>query len=253
MTWPAAVKRREEVRAAGLLDRSQRLQREAVLLPSCVPVKPLKSVAGDRRGENCEAFTKPMFVRNWSVLRTPVMKTLSRPAPTADSETKLYQGMPENSWPFVGAVRRIQAEADREDAALDADVAVVGVQAGIRIRRAVRAGQAGVEDQLAEAARNMQSVADEIEQFAPLATVPRRQNLRERRLRPVAPVEKITETSTDWSAEVRDEHVGDEGGGRARDMAGCRNVNLVRSAEVAGHRRTGEQHDLPRPRPTVSL
>ena len=74
-----------------------------LLCASCVPV-PLKSVAVIVVVENCEAFTKPMFVRYWSVLRMPVMKTLSRPAPEADSETKLYQGMPENSWPVVGAV-----------------------------------------------------------------------------------------------------------------------------------------------------
>src|SRR6202140_5314286 len=54
--------------------------------------------------ENCEALTKPIFVGNWAVLRTPVMKHLSRPAHEAVSKTKLYQGIPENNWPFVGAV-----------------------------------------------------------------------------------------------------------------------------------------------------
>src|SRR5690242_13164900 len=34
----------------------------------------------------------------------PVMNTLSSPTAFAADETKLYQGMPENSWPVVGAV-----------------------------------------------------------------------------------------------------------------------------------------------------
>src|SRR4051812_5509797 len=67
-----------------------------LLCASCVPVL-LKSVAVSVVDENCDAFTKPMFVWYWSVLRMPVMKILSRPAPEADSETKLYQGMPENN------------------------------------------------------------------------------------------------------------------------------------------------------------
>src|SRR3954468_16389468 len=103
-----------EVAALGKAKKRELLPTAVCRLPSgcsvklfcaiCVPVL-LKSVAVSVVVENCDAFTKPMFVWYWSVLRMPVMKTLSRPAPEADSETKLYQGIPENNWPLVGAVR----------------------------------------------------------------------------------------------------------------------------------------------------
>src|SRR3954471_21871286 len=81
-----------------------------LLCASCVPVA-LKSVPVIVVDENCDAFTKPMFVRYWSVLRMPVTKILSRPTVEAVSETKLYQGMPENNWPVVGAVFSAVASA----------------------------------------------------------------------------------------------------------------------------------------------
>src|SRR4051794_1050227 len=103
-----------EVAALGKVENRVLLPTKAWRLPSgwsvkllcaiCVPV-PLKSVAVSVVDENCDAFTKPRLVWYWSVLRMPVMKILSRPAPEADSETKLYQGMPENNWPLVAAVR----------------------------------------------------------------------------------------------------------------------------------------------------
>src|ERR1043165_3321196 len=51
--------------------------------PICVLVLPSNSFTTSVVVENCEALTSPMFVRYWPLLRSPVMKTLSRPTPAA--------------------------------------------------------------------------------------------------------------------------------------------------------------------------
>ena len=217
---------------------------------SCAPVL-LKSVAVSVVVENCDAFTKPMFVRYWAVLRMPVMKSLSRPAPEADFGDEVVPGDAREQL-ADGRGGRGSHRGDRVDAALDADVAVVRVQAGARIRSAVRAGLAGVEDELAESVcrcsvlftksgNSRRSRAARVSTFGNV------------RLRPCCvPVAKITETSTESSLRFEmntsEMKVADA---LRYDRRPERKPGPQRgSCWPSPHRRTTRS---PRPRPTVSL
>src|SRR2546428_8506541 len=76
----------------------------ANVIPIWVFVLPSNSFTSSVVEEYCEAFTSPTLLRYAPLLRKPVMKTLSNPTALAAEETKLYQGMPEKSWPVLAAV-----------------------------------------------------------------------------------------------------------------------------------------------------